>query len=56
MADRLKYRVRFSTTLDKKTVDTLKDYSQTTLIPVSKLVDLSVQEYVKNHPKKAPTD
>jgi hypothetical protein len=49
MADRLKYRVRFSTSLDKKTVHDLKEYSDKTMIPVSRIVDVAVQEYVNKH-------
>ena len=52
--DRLKNRVRFSTTLDKKTVQTLKDYSNETMIPVSKLVDVAVQEYIEKKKKAIP--
>ena len=51
MGDRLKNRVRFSTSLDKKTVQVLKEYSDKTMIPVSKIVDVAVQEYIKNHKK-----
>lgn len=47
MADRLKNRVRFSTSLDKKTIQALKEYSDKTMIPISKIVDAAVQEYVK---------
>ena len=50
--DRLKNRVRFSTTLDKKTVQVLKDYSNETMIPVSKIVDVAVQEYLDKRGKK----
>ena len=49
MGDRLKNRIRFSTTLDKKTIQALKDYSDKTMIPISKLVDVAVQEYIKKH-------
>ena len=50
--DRLKNRVRFSTSLDKKTVQALKDYSNETMIPVSKIVDVAVQEYMDKRKKK----
>ena len=53
MADRLKNRVRFSTSLDKKTVESLKDFSDKTMIPISKLVDIAVKEYIENHKDKA---
>ena len=45
--DRLKNRVRFSTSLDKKTVEMLKKYSNKTMIPISKIVDMAVQDYIK---------
>lgn len=51
MADRLKNRIRFSTTLDKKTIEILKEYSYKTMIPSSKIIDVSIQEYIKNHSK-----
>ena len=53
MADRLKNRIRFSTTLDKKTIEALKDYSDKTMIPSSRIVDVAVQEYIKNHKDKS---
>lgn len=53
MGDRLKNRVRFSTSLDKKTVQVLKEYSDKTMIPVSKIIDVAIQEYVKKHDKDA---
>lgn len=45
--DRLKNRVRFSTTLDKKTIEQLKEYSNETMIPSSKIIDVAIQEYIK---------
>lgn len=51
MADRLKYRIRFSTTLAKETIEQLKEYSEKTMIPSSKIVDVAIQEYIKNHSK-----
>lgn len=45
--DRLKNRVRFSTTLDKKTIQMLKEYSDKSMIPSSKIVDVAIQEYIK---------
>lgn len=55
--DRLKNRVRFSTTLDKKTVELLKEYSNKTMIPSSKIVDVAIQEYIKKRgcPKTTST-
>ena len=51
MTDRLKNRIRFSTTLDKKTIQTLKDYSESTMIPISKIIDVAVREYIAKNPK-----
>ena len=51
MADRLKNRIRFSTTLDKKTIEILKEYSDKTMIPSSKIIDVAIQEYIRNHSK-----
>ena len=51
MADRLKNRIRFSTTLDKKTIEILKEYSDKTMIPSSKIIDVAIQEYINNHSK-----
>lgn len=51
MTDRLKNRVRFSASLDKKTVESLKEYSNQTMIPISRLVDVAVKEYMEKHRK-----
>lgn len=48
----LKNRERFSTTLDKEVVKELKDYSEKTMIPISKLIDRAITEYIKNNPIK----
>lgn len=44
--DELKNRYRFSTTLDKEVVKELKDYSKQTMIPISKIVDSAIKEYI----------
>lgn len=44
--DELKNRVRFSTTLDKEVEKKLKDYSKQTMIPISKIVDSAIKEYI----------
>lgn len=49
--DRLKNRVRFSTSLDKKTVQSLKEYSDKTMIPISKIIDVAVREYIERNKK-----
>lgn len=45
----LKTRVRFSTTLDKDVEKKLKDYSKKTMIPISKIMDLSITEYLSKN-------
>lgn len=49
--DELKNRVRFSTTLDKEVERKLKDYSKQTMIPISKIVDSAISEYVEKNSK-----
>ena len=49
MADTLKNRERFSTTLSKETVIKLKEYSNESMIPISKIMDMAIEEYLKNH-------
>ena len=44
MNDGLVNRVRFTTSVDKELVAKLKDYSKSTLIPVSKLVDIAIEK------------
>lgn len=48
----LKNRVRFSTTLDKETEKLLKDFSQSTLIPISKIVDNAIRNYIEQYINK----
>ena len=52
MADRLKYRKRISTTLDLNTLDLLKDFSNKSMIPASKIIDMAIREYIENHKEK----
>ena len=47
--DELKNRVRFSTTLDKKTEKQLKEFSKKSLIPISKIVDNAIIEYLSKN-------
>lgn len=44
----LKNRVRFSTTLSIEVERALKEYSNKTDIPVSKIVDKAISEYLKS--------
>lgn len=46
--DELKNRVRFSTTLDKEVDKKLKDYAKQTMIPISKIVDSAITEYLSS--------
>lgn len=43
----LKNRVRFSTTLELCTNKKLKDFSQKTEIPISKIVNNAINEYIE---------
>lgn len=49
--DELKNRVRFSTTLDKETEKQLKAFSRNTLIPISKIVDNAIMQYLSKNSK-----
>lgn len=49
--DELKTRVRFSTTLDKEVEAQLKQYSKESMIPISKIIDVAIMEYLKQHGK-----
>lgn len=49
--DTLKNRQRFSTTLDKDVLKALREYSDKTMIPISKLLDTAIMEYIKGNPK-----
>lgn len=47
----LKNRVRFSTTLEIDTDRRLKEYSDKTDIPISKIVNNAINEYLANKEK-----
>ena len=49
--DSLKNRVRFSSTLSPEVDKALKEYSQKTMIPISKIIDVAIMEYLKQHGK-----
>lgn len=49
--DELKNRVRFSTTLDKEVERKLKDFSRQTMIPISKIVDSAISEFLDKKSK-----
>lgn len=44
--DSLKNRVRFSSTLSPEVDKALKEYSQKTMIPISKILDSAIMEYI----------
>lgn len=47
MADTLKNKSRFSTTLEHETLQMLKDYSKKTFIPISIITNQAIIEYIK---------
>lgn len=49
--DELKNRVRFSTTLDKNVERKLKEYSNQTMIPISRIIDLAILEHINSKRK-----
>lgn len=49
--DTLKNKVRFSSTLPPEVDKLLKDYSKQTMIPISKILEVAIVEYLKNHSK-----
>ena len=50
--NKLKNRVRFSTTLNKEVEKKLKEYSEQTLIPISKIVDNALLAYISSKPSQ----
>lgn len=46
--DTLKSRIRFSTTLSKETNEKLKEFSSQTMIPISKLMDIAITQFIEN--------
>lgn len=55
MANELVNRVRFSTTISKETAEKLKEFANETMIPVSKIVDKAVADYISNYKKGVDT-
>lgn len=47
MDDKLKTRIRYTSTIDADLVETLKDMSQKTRIPQSKLLDEALEDLFK---------
>lgn len=52
----LKTRGNFSTTIKLELIDELKELSKETRIPLSKLLDESIDDLLIKHKKKPPTD
>lgn len=50
--DTLKNKVRFSSTLPPKVDKMLKDYSKKTMIPISKIVEVAIVEYISKREGK----
>ena len=50
--DSLKNRVRFSSTLSPEVDKALKEYSQKTMIPISKILDSAIMEYICQNSKQ----
>ena len=48
--DTLKNKIRFSSTLTPEVEKLLKDYSKQSMIPISKIIEAAIVEYVKNNP------
>lgn len=49
MNDRgLKTRTPFSNSIDTKLLEKLKDYSSKTMIPMSKILDKAIEQYLKS--------
>lgn len=46
--DTLKNRIRISTTLKPETNKFLKEYSEKTQIPISKIIENAILEYINN--------
>ena len=47
--DSLKNRVRFSSTLSPEVDKALKEYSQKTMIPISKILDAAILKYITDN-------
>ena len=50
--DSLKNRVRFSSTLSPEVDKALKEHSQRTMIPISKILDSAIMEYISRNSKQ----
>lgn len=50
--DTLKNKVRFSSTLPHEVDKMLKDYSKETMIPISKIIETAIVEYISKRGEK----
>lgn len=50
--DTLKNKVRFSSTLPQEVDKILKDYSKETMIPISKILEAAIMEYISKRGEK----
>lgn len=50
--DTLKNRIRISTTLKPETNKLLKEFSKKTQVPISKIIENSILEYIYNRGEK----
>lgn len=50
--DTLKNRIRISTTLTPQTNELLKEFSQKTEVPISKIIEKAILEYIENKGEK----
>lgn len=50
-SDTLKNKVRFSSTLPPEVDKMIKDYSKKTMIPISKIIEISIVEYIERNKK-----
>jgi metal-responsive CopG/Arc/MetJ family transcriptional regulator len=47
----LKNKERFSTTLSPDLLKKLREYSEESMIPISKIINAAIQEYLSKHGK-----
>lgn len=50
-SDTLKNKVRFSSTLTPEVDKMLKDYSKETMIPISKIIETAITNYITENKK-----
>jgi len=49
--DTLKNKIRFSSTLSPEVNDMLKNYSKQSMVPISKILESALKEYIDKHSK-----